>query len=186
MDSGNIVYLIAVIIYFIYTALKRGKSDQLPDQEAGRDQENPQEQQRPVSFDDLLREIRSGQQDREKDLKQSGQGDKVQPPGPTKPDIFNRPDPRSYEQEVPAPEMEDATFGKYEGFVSEKERPKLKTLDEQVSIPSALTGLGVSEEGVTYSKIKASPTNRYADLLKNPETVKDAIILSEILNRKEY
>ncbi len=179
MDSGNIIYLIAVIIYFIYTALKKRK----PEQEVGGDQETidpEQTQRRPASFDDLLKEIRSGQQEREKDLEHTGQRKPVRPVDQSK---F---DPRSIEKKTPEEKLEDVPFGRYEGFVSEKERPKHLTLDEQISLSASLTGLGVSEEGITLSKRVGKRTNRYAEMLKNPESVKDAVILSEILNRKEY
>ncbi|EIM76462.1 hypothetical protein A3SI_09692 [Nitritalea halalkaliphila LW7] len=79
MDAGNILYIIAIIIYFIYSAVTAGKKKQAErEQEAreaeeiGNEQEGPK--QRSGSFEDMLREIRRAQQGAERDLERSGQG----------------------------------------------------------------------------------------------------------------
>lgn len=183
MDSGNIVYIVAVIIYFIYTALKKGKKNEeenLPEQ---RNDSEPG--QRPPSFEDLLKEIRGGQRERERDLEQSGQGSVVE----NKKRVIKtpRPEPEKYQTSSDKLEKRDLANSKYHDYTgsdSNLKTPKLQTLDEQVSLSSSLTGLGVSE--TRSGKRKKSKNNRYQKMLSNPRSVKDAIILSEILNRKHF
>ena len=57
MDFGNIIYLIAVIGYFIYQISKNRKSGQSPE---GTEQEG-ETPSRPTTFEDLMREIREAQ-----------------------------------------------------------------------------------------------------------------------------
>lgn len=245
MDAGNIIYIIAIIIYFIYTALKKAKPDAGPDKPVSNDPTS--EQKRPVSFDDLLKEIRQGQQSREKDFEQTGQGNTAEKKFQTdrwdkKPDQHSdrdfeepvqgktaekkfqtdrwdkKPDQhsdRSYEESAhgkipekkfqtdrwerrPDIEPERATkpiyqddvdqpkaYGKFQGEVSDRAIPKLKTLDEQVNLSSAIEGLKSDIKVIDISG-KKNRSNRYKEMLRNPETVKDAVILSEILNRKNF
>ncbi|AFL85425.1 hypothetical protein Belba_2894 [Belliella baltica DSM 15883] len=183
MDAGNIIYIIAVIIYFIYTAIKKGKKNEeenLPDQ---RNEEGPN--QRPPSFEDLLREIRGGQQERERDLEQSGQGTVIE----NRKHVIKTPkiDQEKYQTSSDKLEKDNSSYSKYNQYSGSDPNlstPKLQTLDEQVSISSSLTGLGVSE--TRSGKRKKPKSNRYQKMLSNPRSVKDAIILSEILNRKHF
>ncbi|MCH7399170.1 hypothetical protein MM236_14290 [Belliella sp. DSM 107340] len=183
MDAGNIIYIVAVIIYFIYTAVKKGKKnedvnlpDQVPNEDTG---------QRPVSFEDLLKEIRGGQKERERDLEHSGQGTVIEERKWSKPVMS--PEPEKYvtsADKLRKNQPENDKYGDYSGSISSNEVPKLKTLDEQVSINSSLTGLKVSESRT--SKRKSTKNNRYQKMLSNPKSVRDAIILSEILNKKHF
>jgi hypothetical protein len=92
VDAGNIIYIIAIIIYFIYTAVKKGQKPQDLD---GQDDQSSdgQSERKPVSFEDLLKEIRGGQQQREKDLSQTGQGTITQ----SRPDTSQEPVSRQFE-----------------------------------------------------------------------------------------
>ena len=53
-------------------------------------------------------------------------------------------------------------------------------LDDQVDIDSNEKILGEVEDVAEEYKGKS----KYRDMLKNPESIKDAIVLTEILNRK--
>ncbi len=215
MDAGNIIYIIAIIIYFIYTALKKAKPDAGSDKPLSN--EPSTEQQRPVSFDDLLKEIRQGQQSREKDFEQTGQGNTAEKKFQTdrwdkKPEQHLDSDLEGAVQEkipkkkfqtdrwekTPEVEPERATrpiyqddvdqpkaFGKFQGEVSDRAIPKLKTLDEQVSLSSNIQGLKSDIKVIDISG-KKNRSNRYKEMLQNPESVRDAVILSEILNRKTF
>lgn len=183
MDSGNIIYIVAVIIYFIYTALKKGKQNEdqnLPEQGSGADPS-----QRPPSFEDLLKEIRGGQQERERDLEQSGQSTVVE--NRKRAIKTEMPEPQKYQTSSDKLEKKEVANNKYNDYTGSNTNlstPKLQTLDEQVSISSSLTGLGVSE--TRSGKRKKTKNNRYQKMLSDPRSVKDAIILSEILNRKHF
>lgn len=184
MDAGNIIYIIAIIIYFIYTALKKGKGPEDIDEPSTPQDERPRRQ---TSFEDLLKEIREGQKERERDLEQSGQGETLE-------DQAQRQE-RKIERRTPEPVYEEKTYErpvanqpkayqKFQGEVKSQDKPKLKTLDEQISLDAELEGLKASiEVEELEDKVKV---NRYKSLLKNPETVKDAVVMSEILNRKHF
>lgn len=183
MDAGNIIYVVAVIIYFIYTALKKGKKNEdlnQPDQES-----ESQPNQRPPSFEDLLREIRGGQQERERNLEKSGQGDVTEN---TKTVVKStKLEPEKYQTSSDKLEKIDqanSKYNQYTGADSKLKTPKLQTLDEQVRLKSSFTGIEVGESRSVNRK--TSKNNRYQKMLASPRSVKDAIVLSEILNRKHF
>jgi hypothetical protein len=182
VDAGNIIYIIAIIIYFIYTAVKKG---QKPQDIEGQDNSpaDSQQERKPVSFEDLLKEIRGGQQQREKDLPQTGQGTVVQSKSVTQ----QEPVSRQFEPQrdiMRGDRPRSKAYGDYEGTGAEIVKPKLKTLDEQVSLTASISGI---KSNLKPDTIKTAKTkSRYAEMLSNPESIKDAVILSEILNRKNF
>jgi len=179
VDAGNIIYLLAIIIYFIYTALKKGKNEreiENPDQPG-----NTQEGNRPVSFEDLLKEIRQGQKKSDGDVQPSGQKRAVEAKENPRTVRTFEVNPRTYQ---PEKIKQPKAYEKFQGEVAERERPKLVTLDEQVRLTGSIEGIKSSLQ--TESLEKSKSENKYANLLKNPESVKDAIVLSEILNRRNF
>jgi hypothetical protein len=174
VDAGNIIYIVAVIIYFIYTAVKKGNKNAQPD---NNEPDIPADQREKVpSFEELLRDIRSGQREREQDLKNSGQGEIEKP--------VQRRATQETSKEVVKENKQIRAFDKYSGAVTDGSSQKLKTLDEQVSLTANIEGLIPREERVTTRKQQSN--NRYRKLLQSRGNVKDAIILSEILNRKHF
>jgi serine phosphatase RsbU (regulator of sigma subunit) len=178
MDAGNIIYIIAIIAYFLYTILKKNK----PGEELeGPESQDPQnEQKRPTSFEDLLKEIRNSQQENLREHRESSQKNEAEERRSMRPASTSR-DPRSYQ---PASVNQPKAYEKFQGEVEDKEIPKLKTLDEQVSLKASVQGIksSLKVEEVTVGKKK----NKYQKLLQDPTTIKDAVILSEILNRKHF
>lgn len=179
MDAGNIIYIIAIIIYFIYSAMKKSKGPEEIDVPEKEVEDSPR---RPASFEDLLREIREGQQEKERNFDQSGQGDVLE----QKPQRRDR----SIEKPVSSPSYQPKSvdqpkaFRKFQGEVSEQEKPRHKTLDEQVMMDDEIEGL---KSSIKVEELDAPESNsKYKSLLKNPESVKDAIILTEILNRRNF
>ncbi|SNS46756.1 hypothetical protein SAMN06295967_11065 [Belliella buryatensis] len=174
MDAGNIIYIVAVIIYFIYTAVKKGNKNAQPN---SNEPDIPADQREKVpSFEELLREIRSGQREREEDFKNTGQGEVEKP--------IKRKVTQPASVEVREENKHSHAFDKYSGAVSDSNSQKLKTLDEQVSLTANIEGLIPREERATTRKQQSN--NRYRKLLQSKGNVKDAIILSEILNRKHF
>ncbi|MCR9015533.1 hypothetical protein [Aquiflexum gelatinilyticum] len=178
MDLGNIIYIIAIIAYFIYTATKKKANPEEMDQPGSPD--NPQEQRKPLSFEDLLKEIRQGQGQREKDTKDSGQGK----PAETFP---RRQEGRTFEQPKPKTVQEVKKikrYESYEGVIEERALPDRVKLADQERIHSHVEGIKstIALESVGGQEEE----NKYKTMLRNPETIKDAVILSEILNRKYF
>lgn len=177
MDAGNIIYLIAIILYFLFTVLKKPKKDEV---ENTGSPDNQQEQRKPVSFEDLLKEIRQGQQERERDFQQSGQGKGVE----ERPTVQSRTFERQERRYEPAQINQPKAYQKFQGEVSDKALPKIKTLDEQVSLSASIEGIKSTLKSETTEKRVRN--SKYARLLNNPNSVKDAVVLSEILNRRHF
>ncbi|MCL6258861.1 hypothetical protein M3O96_07180 [Aquiflexum sp. TKW24L] len=192
MDLGNIVYIIAIIAYFIYTATRKKRNPEEMDQPDL--PEGQEERRKPASFEDLLKEIRQGQGQREKDLVDSGQGKSTEQfPG--------RNETRTFEQKKPRPVTQVRTFEQpqqrnlqevkkvkryenFEGVIEDKRIPERVKLADQERIHGHYEGIKSSIAVESLDGIDEE--NKYKTLLRNPESVKDAIILSEILNRKYF
>lgn len=66
-------------------------------------------------------------------------------------------------------------------------RNEASQVDYEVSGKNDYKGLNdASKDRFDEFAVKKAGRNRYADLLQNPESVKDAFVLGEIFNRKEY
>jgi hypothetical protein len=182
MDAGTLIYIALVILYFLFTAFK--KKDKPVEDERFEGEE--QGQQRPASFEDMLREIRRDQEDRIKDVEESGQGDVLEKPKSYQDTFYEeRTEARPKPKPKPAPKAQKPHKKYYEGgegSLKSYEKTPLKTLDEQVDIYSDEKILGEVED-VAEEKVGS---NRFAELLKNSDTVKDAVVLSEILNRRHF
>jgi len=182
LDIGTVVYIILVLLYFVFTAFKKKNA---PEQTDERYEGEEAGEKRPASFEDMLRDIRREQNERVKDIENAGQGEvsdydyresRVEPED--KYDSWEeKPVPRQ-----PEPEIE--TRNKYyqggEGSLKNYERQPLVKLDDQVDLESDEKILGEVEDVAEEYGGK----NKYAGLLKNPATVKDAVVLTEIFNRK--
>ena len=170
-DSSTIFYIIAVAVYFIYSLFFRKKEEEPVEG----DSDSPGEAKKPVSFEELLKEIRQEQG-----------GSHAAPQGAEE---FWEED--EYEEEPEVSETisyekssrDEARY--YEGSWESKNRyntqsQPLVKLDDQVDLDDTKTILGEVEEE------DPGKSNKFAQLLKSPETLKDAIIVSEIINRKHF
>jgi hypothetical protein len=177
MDSGTVFYIIAVIIYFLYTAYQQRKAknrgsegEVLPDTPAREDTPKG-------SFDEMLREIRRQQEEREREIVISGEKRK-----PASRDVDEL-EPVYVEDEVdeaPYPsKIPQSTY--IDPYRSLSDARPLVKLDDQVDIHEDVEILGKVE-----SSFENQDTNPYATLLKNPRTLVDAVVLSAILERKHF
>ncbi|WP_268036424.1 hypothetical protein [Algoriphagus sp. PAP.12] len=171
MDIGNIIYIVALIAYFIYQATKKKKGAEdmdMPDSE-------PSQPEKGVSFEDLLKEIRDAQQGKRRPsqpvpappVQEKRREEQFEP---VKAEPIKRTRYRSLEEQ-------DDEISYYEGAFEKTESELLKTSKGMPAIPSV-----VEKE---YEK-KPKAKNPYASLLKDPKTVKDAVVLKEILDRKHF
>lgn len=179
LDSSTIVYIVAVIVYFLYSTFFRKKT---PEETGGQEeQERENQPQQPASFDDLLKKIRREQGEMEQDLEgyeeeveREWEREKPQP-------VLEK---RRYNDQPPQPYQEPRPSyynGKSEQDKAYQTQPMVK-LDDQVDIESTEKILGEVEDVAG----ERSGSNRYGNLLKNPETVREAIVVAEILNRKHF
>lgn len=172
MDLGNIVYIIAVIAYFIYQASKKKKAA-APPSTGEEDSPSPT-----VSFEDLLKEIRGEQEEQaaprsepvpEPVRSPTNQQTKPQAPPQSAP-YSSSPYENQYDDEIMY--YEDAfEMDAFEKIKKEEERIKKVA----ASIPS--------QRDVSY-KLKKARVSRYAEILRDKEQLKDAFVLNEILKKK--
>lgn len=178
MDAGNLVYLAAVIIYFIYTAIKKNKNGEELEEPGQPTMSEPKK--KPVSFEELLKEIRQGQEQREREINQPT-------PSRTPEQMRGEKGGRPLEQpkqKAPKPAKKTNKYQTYEGVVEERTAPERVKLADQERLSSHISGI---KSTILQEKEQVEVhENRYKQLLLNPKTAKDAIILSEVLARKHF
>ncbi len=173
MDLGNIVYIIAVIAYFIYQATKKKGAQDIPES----NENQPEPPQKGLTFEEILREIRNAQNP------PASETPRPPKPEPAKPSPLppHLPQAKSQKRDrfEPVEEMDDeATF--YEGSYAASKKNPYMAHAPATQIPS------LSERKIDYDALTKKKINPYAEKLKNPQNVKEAIILSEILQRKHF
>lgn len=185
MDGlGNIVYIVALLAYFIYQATRGKKKNQGEDQPEMSDEP----QQKPVSFEDLMREIRDAQKPRQVEpTKPTMQPTPVEQPKPVeykraaepyeRPEW--RPDPAPAVKRFPAKKIEEAD-DEIEYYRGAFEEAKSELSNTSAGIPD-IPSLKEKAEETSYSS-----KSRYARMLKDPQSIKDAVVLKEILDRKHF
>lgn len=171
MDLGNIIYIIAVLAYFVYQATKKKRGEVMPGDQEG----NPEPPQKGLTFEELLKEIRNAQN-----------------PAPAQPEAAKPEIPKpipapipSYQAKTPSKkpvvlEEVDDEVRHYEGSFEGTKKNPYAAYKETHSIPS--TPL----KRMDYEALATKKVNPYAELLKNPKSLKQAVIVSEILRPKHF
>ena len=177
MDLGNIVYILAVIAYFIYSATQSNKKKRQAREAAG-ETETESEPERGVTFEDLLKEIREAQ--KPKTAPQQKPIPQAIPEVQSRPVVAPKPAPEPVRTK--RYESYDDEITHYEGAYLEDAYERVKKEEERIAkVAASIPSL----KPLAYTT-KDKPVNRYAALLKNPQSVKDAIVLGEILNRRHF
>lgn len=176
MDLGNIVYIVAVLAYFIYQATRGKKKDQAP---VGDEDRVDEPTHQPTSFEDVLREIRNSQKPKQETVDKPKQVTVERPR--TAPSVDEKPDWRPdpvFKKRFPAkPIVEaDEEISYYEGAFENVESELSQTSKGVPEIPS------LKETVDLYTRRK----HRYAAMLKNPQSIRDAVVLKEILDKKYF
>ncbi len=186
MDAQFWIYIVIGIIYFISRMLKKPEASQPPrprrTRETADDAAPAEPEPTPVSFEDLLREIMEGKQ--------------VQKPRP---------------REVPQPTREPVPMPMYEAYEQDpgEEARSLEEIDaeeesvaqrwkpyeeipagnvERISLEETLR---LEDTVVDFKRFEAFErrderrvSHEYMKILRNPQTLKQAVVMSEILKRK--
>jgi len=163
MDLGNIVYIVAVIGYFIYQATRKRKHQE-PDHGPI---ETNEPQRKPLSFEDLMKEIREAQKPASTPMPQ--------------PVITEVPKPLARKPVRTYAEPEDDEEIRYyeDTFERKNKNPYQAASDRHSVVPN-------HEIKMNYDSLKSKSVNPYAALLKNPKTLREAVIVSEILKPKHF
>ena len=166
-DFKIILYILAAVAYFLFTQWR--KAFQTPDEQQDveprpqRKKVMPQQPPKPVtSFEDILRELQPKAERREAEA-----GAPMEMPREVVPPVIRAepvPKYRSYEQNV----------------------PKVLSWEKKAEAIEAQKRSMERRQPVfkSYTKEQEEPAYRYARMLRNPATVRDAVILTEIFNRK--
>lgn len=166
MDLGNIVYVVAVIAYFVYRAVQGKKEKELAETNQPEEETGP----KPVSFEDLLKEIREAQKPKRQ----------VPEPKPVFQEIVVpqeklRAKPIAVRRSEAVEVLDDeARF--YQGAYNSANQNATKISD--------VTYEGSFLKAELYQTSKK--VNRYAAVLKNPQSFRDALVVSEILKPKHF
>jgi hypothetical protein len=179
MDSGTVFYIIAVIIYFLYTAFQQRKAKNREANGESLPESPSEESPGRGSFDDLLKEIRREQEERERDIVITGE--KSKPVLKKKPEVepaYMAEEALEGEPSYSSKKPESTYIDPYRSLSDS--RPLVK-LDDQVDIHEDVKILGEVE-----SSFESQEGNYYASLLKSPKTLVDAVVVSAILERKHF
>lgn len=163
MDESLIYIIILIVIYVIRFFLK-GKEETPAEPPYDYEQmDQPDGPRRPSSFEELLEELgKKNIKDEEVEVEEY------------QPTYESLEDP--YYQHTPLQDAEARSV--YEKSVSQTK--KFKTIDEQVDIEQ----IEIRKIDEPIGGVKKETSSRYAKLFRNPQRVKDAIVMTEILNRK--
>lgn len=156
--GATIFYIILGIIYFIFSLASGGNKKKKKPQP--KRPNNPQAKTQNSSFEDLLSQI---SQEYQKQQPSQSQQQYTQPKYETLETLESYDD---YYEEEGHTEMED-----YKTALSSEERNQV------------LKDIMDKRDKQTKKSIKTTPS-RYKKMFQNPETVKDAFIMSEIFKRK--
>lgn len=181
MDLGNIVYIVAVLAYFIYQATRKKKGLEGTDA----DDSMPDSPQKGMTFEDLMKEIRQAQNPTAAPKAETVKPKPVTAEAPKSEPNRNQPVPSHIPQPKPVTRKpvlveDDDEISYYEGtYGASKKSPyqDYKASQSADMIPSIK---------MDYDSLKEKKVNPYAQLLKNPKTLRDAIVLNEILKPKHF
>lgn len=185
MDEKIIFYIILGVVYFIFNALKKKKSDDQANENLPPSRPDTNKPQ-PVSFEDLLRELTEGKEAKkfpESPVNQTKAEDRKPLPKP-QPAYVDYDD----DLEEEAKSLEKVSFDDERSNKAYEEAKKLAfyrpSLEETLKLENVNTTYGRFKEfDVKQDK---SPVSEYVKDLRDPKGVKKAFILSEVLNRKHF
>ncbi|MDL5051536.1 hypothetical protein QQ054_36640 [Oscillatoria amoena NRMC-F 0135] len=185
MDDKIIYYVIIGAIYVLYNWLKRKKQPQEspPDFEPPADQSSgqPQQKPKPLTFEELLREITEAKRPEPEPVAEYKQ------PQPAQQEYVD------YEEDI-EDEVEEQEGGKaydfrkeatYKEFEEAKRQAFYrKSLEETTRLEDVNVEFGRFKE---FEKVQQrNLLEEYTRDLRDPEGFKKAVILSEILNRRHF
>jgi len=179
MDEKVLIYIIIGIIYFLFNRLKK-KNPEEQEVERPTDQQPDSNRPRPVSFEELLREITEGKQ--------------PQSTPPAFESKYRQPEPEptyvDYDDNI---EIEEKSLEKV-NFDQERTNEIYENAKKMAfNRPSLEESLKLSDVNTTFGKFKEFEVTAdrnilldYIKDLRDPKGLKKALILSEVLNRKHF
>jgi len=178
-DLELYIYIALGVIYFLSRAFRKKKKATPPKNQRNADPRGDYDQtsrkEKPVSFEDLLREFTGQKEEPAYDYQEKNEA----------PDESYDEDSYYQEEEQNKKEYETSEELEYKSYeeVYNVNRD-FKTLDEQVDLDLAKKKR--FEEYKIEKVVNIHTAKRFRELLQNKDSIKDAIILKEILDRKYF
>lgn len=170
MELGQIIYVVAIVAYFLYRASSK-KNQSLPEGQNSA----PETPEKGLTFEELLREIREAQSPKVPDAE-------IEPiPLPNSTPVFSAPKQEKtaqYSESVQEVVTSEGVDVEAEGS-RRTARPQFYEQTESTIEPRLAARPKIYE-------IPQERQNPYAELLKNPKSFRDAVVVSEILKPKHF
>lgn len=171
-DLQIIIYILAAVAYFIITQWRKAFSG--GDEDVDVEPRRPRPQQQPpkpvTSFEDILREL----QPKLDQANRQGQ------------EVVQQTKERTREivQTAPAMVPAEAPARKYKNY--DEVAPKALSWEKRAeAIEAAKQSKLREQKSIREAEpARVTRTNRYKEMLRNPASARDAVILSEIFNRR--
>ena len=174
------LYVIIGIIYLV-SRLRKKQAEQPPEPSQSlpkRDEEVPE---RPMTFEELLREITEGKTEK-----------KPEPIAPSRRPVYEQKTQEATQEVIPETEIDDLEEVEYDykkqDTIYEKYEEAKRQAFQRASLEETMT---LGQTDMKFGKFKEFETKSNLDLLsaylsdfKDPEGLKKAIVMSEILKRK--
>lgn len=187
------IYVIIAVIYLISRGRKKKQqtSADFPDFDEGQSHKNrpaPESQSRPISFEELLKEITEGKQPEKKEVVVQSQ-----PTAYKKPEPSPYPTYADYDDDIEAEEKDleeiPSNYRKKDKIYDVYEEAKKQAFVR----PSLEETMKLEDTVVKYNRFKEFEIEQSRNLLaeytrdlKDPEGLKRMVVMNEILNRRHF
>lgn len=181
MDNQLWIYVIIGVIYLLTRLFKKpvegageAQETQEPEMRRTRTQPPPTEVPRQLTFEELLREITEGKQAR--------------PPQREPEPVYEQLEPYEKELGDEARSLERVDFDEVEAATRWKPYEEIPVVTERKSLEETML---LEDKKIEFGKFESFERkdqsrllHNYIMLMRNPESLKQAIVMSEILKRK--
>jgi hypothetical protein len=171
MDFGQIIYVVAIVAYFLYRASSKKKPEPLPDV----DNPTPEAPQKGFTFEELLREIREAQSPKVPDVEVESI------PLPKQKPVYSAPRQEKTEQYTES--VQEVVIAEGEDVEAESSSRDLRHKFYEQTESSIEPTLAARPK---IYELPQETRNPYAELLKNPKSFRDAVVVSEIIKPRHF
>jgi hypothetical protein len=170
MDFGQIIYIVAIVAYFLYRASSKKKNTTLPEGEDS----SPEPPKKGFTFEELLREIREAQTPTIPELE-------PEPVPIPKPKSTYNP-PKQDRPVIQSTSSKEVILSEGLDYEQSYSQPQSKPFYSDIEHTSLIS----EQHRLISYELPMEQNNPYAELLKNPKSIRDAVVLSEILKPKYF
>jgi hypothetical protein len=170
MDFGQIIYIVAIVAYFLYRASSKKKNTTVTEGEDS----SPEPPKKGFTFEELLREIREAQTPTIPELE-------PEPVPIPKPKSTYNP-PKQDRPVIQSTSSKEVILSEGLDYEQSYSQPQSKPFYSDIEHTSLIS----EQHRLISYELPMEQNNPYAELLKNPKSIRDAVVLSEILKPKYF